>query len=657
MSNVPLSARISLLLGLMLLVVCAPAETAAQPPVAYYPFDGNAQDVSGNGLHGYAVGAELVSDRFGRPDGAYRFVAEERDFIGVAHNDLLAFGTHDFTVVAWVLFCNAQQEYAGIVCKGPPNNSYPGYQLHIGSYNRFTTQIGDQGKWCDEQRAPLPLDDGRWHMVAVVVSPATNTVVQHIDGREVTNAGQVYNRRGPLDVSRYDPTTLYIGTERNSDRFFDGDIDDVALFDRVLGPRELQALYNRGGWDDGGGDYVAYYPFNGDASDESGNGHDGTVRGARLTFDRFGNPNSAYAFSAADKDHIAIPHSPALSFGKHDFTVVAWVKFCREQTEYAGIVCKGPPDNSYPGYQLHVTDGHLFTTQIGDEGNWSDEQRGVRFLDDGCWHMVAVVVSPENNTVDHFIDGSRVMRTTQHYTRRGPLNVSRYDPTTLYIGTERNFDRFFDGLIDDVRLYNRALGECEMRGLYHENGWTTCSSMLPEPRINMNGPAELCPGERRVLWIAGYPDVRWSAGESGNRILRIDRPGTYSATVSDGSGCEEKTVSVVIGSNCDDLFGAEGGVSGITEETGGILVGTVVKLYPNPTRSRSTLTFTLSGRNNVSLEVFDVLGRVVDHREPMDLEAGNHRVELETGHLPGGLYLLRLHCNQESRSVRLVVEK
>ena len=42
---------------------------------------------------------------------------------------------------------------------------------------------------------------------------------------------------------------------------------------------------------------VAYYPFNGNANDESGNGYNGTVYGATLTYDRFGNPNSAYSFN------------------------------------------------------------------------------------------------------------------------------------------------------------------------------------------------------------------------------------------------------------------------------------------------------------------------------------------------------------------------
>jgi hypothetical protein len=42
---------------------------------------------------------------------------------------------------------------------------------------------------------------------------------------------------------------------------------------------------------------LAYYPFNGNANDESGNGNNGTTYGPTLTDDRFGNPNSAYLFN------------------------------------------------------------------------------------------------------------------------------------------------------------------------------------------------------------------------------------------------------------------------------------------------------------------------------------------------------------------------
>ena len=52
---------------------------------------------------------------------------------------------------------------------------------------------------------------------------------------------------------------------------------------------------------------VSYYPFNGNANDESTNNFNGTVIGASLTFDRFNQPNSAYNFDGID-DYIHFPH-------------------------------------------------------------------------------------------------------------------------------------------------------------------------------------------------------------------------------------------------------------------------------------------------------------------------------------------------------------
>ena len=56
---------------------------------------------------------------------------------------------------------------------------------------------------------------------------------------------------------------------------------------------------------------VAYYPFNGNANDATGNGHDGTVTGATLTTDRFGQPNAAYLFGGPAA-HITAPLSSSV---------------------------------------------------------------------------------------------------------------------------------------------------------------------------------------------------------------------------------------------------------------------------------------------------------------------------------------------------------
>src|SRR5580693_6339652 len=68
---------------------------------------------------------------------------------------------------------------------------------------------------------------------------------------------------------------------------------------------------------------VAYYPFNGNANDASGNGNNGTVNGATLTPDRFGNTNSAYNFNGTN-NYIGFANVPTSQVD--NWTMTAWVK-------------------------------------------------------------------------------------------------------------------------------------------------------------------------------------------------------------------------------------------------------------------------------------------------------------------------------------------
>ena len=77
---------------------------------------------------------------------------------------------------------------------------------------------------------------------------------------------------------------------------------------------------------------VGYWPFKGNANDESGNGHDGTVNGPTLTTDRFGNANSAYYFNGI---HKIVTTFQGVG-GNHDRSISFWVK---TGTSPAGYIC------------------------------------------------------------------------------------------------------------------------------------------------------------------------------------------------------------------------------------------------------------------------------------------------------------------------------
>ena len=104
---------------------------------------------------------------------------------------------------------------------------------------------------------------------------------------------------------------------------------------------------------------VAYYPFNGNANDESGNGKDGAIHGAILTQDRFGNTDKAYQFNGTSDD-ITVPHHSSLQL-TNEITITAWVKRSRYGIDM--IVEKGGDwtgGTCNYGLSLHSINNNMF---------------------------------------------------------------------------------------------------------------------------------------------------------------------------------------------------------------------------------------------------------------------------------------------------------
>jgi hypothetical protein len=111
---------------------------------------------------------------------------------------------------------------------------------------------------------------------------------------------------------------------------------------------------------------VGWWPFNGNANDESGNGNHGTVNGATLAADRFGNAGKAYSFDGVD-DFVQISNNPLLE-PSNSISISAWVFIDSNQTtNFPPIISKesGIPWG-YTSYALIC--GNAGLQQLGDIG-------------------------------------------------------------------------------------------------------------------------------------------------------------------------------------------------------------------------------------------------------------------------------------------------
>jgi len=102
---------------------------------------------------------------------------------------------------------------------------------------------------------------------------------------------------------------------------------------------------------------MAYYPFNGNANDASGNGNNAVFNNASLTNDRFGNPNSAYSFNGID-NYIRVPNASAINpIGQISLCVfVKPMGFYRGPCHGNSILMKGDADFLPANYVVRFDD-------------------------------------------------------------------------------------------------------------------------------------------------------------------------------------------------------------------------------------------------------------------------------------------------------------
>jgi hypothetical protein len=205
---------------------------------------------------------------------------------------------------------------------------------------------------------------------------------------------------------------------------------------------------------------VAYYPFNGNANDESGNGNHGSVIGnVELTTDRFGNPNSAYRFFGEPLNYISVPDNESLHCST--FTLNAWVYTDADDYGSGYLINKGR-DIGNGTYRLGVR-GVGATTEYGGNNDASMEE----IPKTKEWHMVTGTV--EGDVAKIYLDGVLMNESTLSH----PFVYNNTDPLTLgihyYTGVPDYWAYPLLGILDDVRIYNRVLSPDEIKALYIVN--------------------------------------------------------------------------------------------------------------------------------------------------------------------------------------------
>jgi uncharacterized protein (TIGR02145 family) len=469
--------------------------------VGWWPFNGNANDESGNGNNGTVNGATLTTDRFGAANNAYSFdgVNDYIDYASGSSTSLNVIG--DFTVSFWAKTSNTGSTARTIISFGDQINSNSGGIIigindgfPLGPYGRMC--YATQGIW---SQSTLAINDNVWHFI--VISLQGSVMKLYIDN---TLNNQTLNQL---------PTLSWNGGRRIGAgnygmlAFYKDLLDDIAIYNRALTQQEITNLYTSSvppsitttasltlincgesatliasstsaaqpcikadlpaTLQTG---LVGYWPFCGNANDASGNNNNGTVNGATLTTDRFGNANSAYSFDGLS-NYISVNNTSNLN--PTSISISGWVNNSASPTNnqegskalitkwFQQINCGNNGDN----YTLQISRNNntnvfiaasvynnLFSSAIGS----SNDIIGLF-----NWHHFTFI---HDALIGEklFVDG--VLVSSNSVTGNLCSTTNK-----LYFGCDNDLGtlwRFFSGKLDDIAIYNRALTATEIQQLY-----------------------------------------------------------------------------------------------------------------------------------------------------------------------------------------------
>jgi len=444
--------------------------------VGYWPFDGNTTnwttgttlDLSGNSNSGSLSSmATTTSPIPGRIGQALSFNGTSQTVQVPSAASLQGLTT--ISVSAWIRTTNTQGGSREILRKG---NGASSWFLLLNSANKIAfTSSGASGEYSNGILYPT---DNAWHLVTATFDGSTIRI--YLDG------ALKISYTGAALASNTDPLSL--GSLHGASQFFPGSIDDARIYGRALSATEVAQLYavgipatighsvsaNPGGPLSSG--LVGYWTFDGPnmnwktgtALDSSGSGNNGTlVKLSTTTSPTQGKIGQALKFNGTTTASYISLGTPGSLDISGDMTIVAWIRptFLYSSTGAKNPIITARTTSSVTPYDLGVyttgieMDMHLTS---GGDGNGFQVSHFATAIPLNQWTQV--VVTRTSSTLSAYKNGTLVSSTAM---------LGSVDPTSNGVQIGKDFydtTYYFNGSIDDVRVYNRALSSTEVSQLY-----------------------------------------------------------------------------------------------------------------------------------------------------------------------------------------------
>jgi len=520
----------------------------APGPVAYYDFEDGSGDTvsdkSGNGIGGTwnGTGSHWTTGKFGK---AGNFNGSD-DWISTNTSPNLQIQQH--TLSAWInsKIFDVAGDYNGIV----EIDSGTDIKARLMTYGNTAT-IRYNPSYSDNIDAFADINSlspNTWYYVTGTWDGTTARI--YLNGVEVDSDPF----SGPIT---YATAHVQIGKNKNMDRYWDGLIDEVRIYNYARTPKQIVEDMNAGHPAVGSpvGSAVAHYKFDegyNTTVNNSGNGGSGynLSLGTGSTVPNWTNDGKfgkALSFGINSLAQMTTYQSNTEYTGSGGLTLSAWIKVDPNESNGGFIISK--PWNA--SGQYNYTLSYNSTIGFGLAGATSYSLGTTETVSKGIWHYVAATANNVTQEVRIYIDGRLSKSGTNTVTDWTPssgnsnraLTIGCIYPytTTCSAGTSYAFY----GLIDEVKIYNYALSEDEVKLDYNQGSAMvlgTLSSGTGNTAPSSAASQEYCiPGDTSTC---SAPVARWDF-EEGSGTTVNDLSGNGNSGTWNGTGSPRYTTGKV----------------------------------------------------------------------------------------------------------------
>ena len=372
---------------------------------------------------------------------------------------------------------------------------------------------------------------------------------------------------------------------------------------------------------------VGWWPFTGNANDSSGNGNNGTVNGATLTIDRFGNNNTAYSFDGNSEILMSVDSLPTLNSNR---TLSIWC-YSQNYNQLNKMLVGYGYDSPLEMFSLIMYNSCCPSTPAF----WARDNDSPfpTPLNDSRWYNLSVVY--KNDSIYLYKNGILVLENDYSFI---PLQSPAI--SILKVGNFNSNVTGFEGTLDDIGIWNRALTQLEISALYNDCSASVTTQPINQS-VNISNNAQFTTASSDPL-----ATFQWQT-DLGVGFQNLNSVGQYSGTANDTLTIANTTLSndnqpfrcIVSSGSCTDTSAAAVLTVVNTVGINEFSQSNLFSVYPNPAKSQINVKVdaTLIG---ASYAIYDNIGKVTLSGK---INAENTVIEL--GSLSGGIYLFSIGDN------------